>query len=48
MPITWSMGYGFSLTYGYGLQFPANQLGGWILLWGTRSYAFMGCKGYGL
>jgi len=27
---------------GYGLQFPANQLGGWLKLWGTRSYGLSG------
>jgi hypothetical protein len=27
---------------GYGLQFSANQLGGWLKLWGIRSYGLSG------
>jgi hypothetical protein len=27
---------------GYGMQFPANQVGGWILLWDITGYGLSG------
>ena len=32
------MGYGVLEAMGYGLNFPANQLGGWDFLWGITGY----------
>jgi hypothetical protein len=32
------MGYGLCGPMGYGQHFPANQLGGWLKLWGKRGY----------
>ena len=32
----WFMGYCGPM--GYGMKFPANQLGGWLKLWGKRGY----------
>ena len=29
---------GYCGPMGYGLQFSANQLGGWLKLWGKRGY----------
>ena len=36
----WVMGY--SGPMGYGMQFPANQLGGWLKLWDLRGYGLSG------
>jgi hypothetical protein len=32
------MGYGLCGPMGYGQHFPANQLGGWLKVWGKRGY----------
>ena len=36
----WGMGYCGPM--GYGMQFPANQLGGWLELWDLRGYGLSG------
>jgi len=39
------MGYGYCRPMGYGMQSPANQVGGQTGLWDIRGY---GLQGYGL
>jgi hypothetical protein len=36
----WGMGYCGPM--GYGMQFPANQVGGQLRLWGIRGYGLSG------
>ena len=36
----WGMGY--CRPMGYGMQFPVNQVGGQLRLWGIRGYGLLG------